>query len=197
MSVIGICGSLRENSNTNKIVKKVAECAGCEFELVYLAKVEVKPCTGCLSCMWTEGHCTIKDGMQELYDKLMDAEAIIIGSPAYYMNVSGAIKCFLDRKFALYFRGIGPPGSPYTGQRPLAGRPAVGVITAAETGEEWAMETLRNHFEINKMSVVGELAEIVGMNNVNDMPGVMERAEKAGKKVGEILTSDEPGKQKE
>jgi multimeric flavodoxin WrbA len=191
MKALGICGSLREDSNTNKIVEKVAVSSGCEFELVYLTNMEVEPCTGCLSCMWTEGQCIIKDGMQELYDKIMKAEAIIIGSPTYYMNVSGAVKCFLDRKFALYFRGIGPPGSPYTGQRPLAGRPAVGVITAAETGHEWAIETLRHHFEINQMSVVGEIVEVVGMKDVNDMPDVMERAEMMGKKLGEMLNPDE------
>ena len=107
------------------------------------------------------------------------------------MNVSGVVKCFLDRKFALYFRGIGPPGSPYTGQRPLAGRPAVGVITAAETGCEWAIETLRHHFEINQMNVIGEIVEVVGMKDVNDMPDVMERAERAGKKLGEMFHHDE------
>lgn len=195
MKVLGVCGSLRKESNTNKLVKKVAVSSGCEFELVYLTDREVEPCTGCLSCMWTEGQCAIQDGMQELYDKIMKAEALIIGSPTYYMNVSGAVKCFLDRKFALYFRGIGPPGSPYTGQRPLAGRPAVGVITASEAGQEWAIETLRHHFEINKMSVVGEIVEVVGMSDVNDMPGVMERTEQVGKKLGEMLTSDESGRQ--
>jgi len=191
LKTLGICGSLREESNTNKLVKKVAVSSGCEFELVYLKDMEIEPCTGCLTCMWTEGHCSIKDGMQALYDKIMHADAMIIGSPTYYMNVSGVVKCFLDRKFALYFRGVGPPGSPYTGQRPLAGRPAVGVITAAETGYEWAMETLRHHFEINQMNVIGEIVEVVGMKDVNDMPDVMERAEQTGKKLGEMLNHDE------
>ena len=196
MKVLGICGSFREDSNTNKLVEKVAVSSGCEFELVYLRNMEVESCTGCLSCMWTEGQCSIQDGMQELYDKIMKADALIIGSPTYYMNVSGAVKCFLDRKFALYFRGIGPPGSPYTGQRPLAGRPAVGVITAGETGHEWAMETLKHHFEINQMNVVGEIVEVVGMNDVNAMPDVMERAERVGKKLGEMLNLNDSGQQR-
>ena len=36
MKILAICGSHREMSNTNKIVKKVAESSGCEFDLVYL-----------------------------------------------------------------------------------------------------------------------------------------------------------------
>ncbi len=187
MKVLGICGSFRDESNTNKIVQKVAESTGCGFELVYLGKVDVQPCTGCLSCMWENGQCAVKDDMQELYGKIMGADAMIIGSPVYYMNVSGAVKCFLDRKFALYFRGIGPPGSPYTGQRPLAGRPAVGVVTVAGGGHERAMESLRRHFEINQMNIVGELAEVVGMGDVDDMPDLMGRVEEAGKKIAEAL----------
>jgi len=187
MKILCVCGSFREESNTNKIVQKVAESSGCEYELMYLEKVEVEPCSGCLTCMWSDGQCAIQDGMQELYEKLMAADGLIIGSPTYYANVSAAVKCFLDRKFALYFRGIGPEGSKFTGQRPLAERPAVGVVTVAREGHERAMETLRHHFEINKMNIVAELAEVVGMNNVDDMPDVMERAQKAGQKLGTSL----------
>jgi multimeric flavodoxin WrbA len=61
MKVLGICGSFRNESNTNRIVQKVAESTGCEFELVYLGKVDVQPCTGCLSCMWENGRCAVKD----------------------------------------------------------------------------------------------------------------------------------------
>jgi multimeric flavodoxin WrbA len=187
MKMLGICGSFREESNTNRIVKRVAESSGCGLELVYLGNLNVGPCIGCLSCMWDEGKCAVQDDMQGLYDKIMGADAMVIGSPTYYMNVSGAVKCFLDRKFALYFRGVGPEGSPYTGQRPLAGRPAVGVVTVAGGGHERAMESLRRHFEINKMNVVAELAEVVGMGDVSEMPEVIERAEKAGRKVADAL----------
>lgn len=196
MKALFVCGSFRENSNTNKILEKIAVSSGCDCELVYLRDMEVEPCTGCLGCMWTEGHCIIEDGMQELYDKIMNAGAIIIGSPTYYMNVSGAVKCFLDRKFALYFRGIGPPGSPYTGQRPLAGRPAVGIITAAERGHERAIETLRRHFEINQMNIVGEIAEVVGVNDVHDMPDIMMKAVRVGIRLGETLNRNSTGQQR-
>ena len=57
------------------------------------------------------------------------------------------------------------------------------------------METLRHHFEINQMRVVGELAEVVGMNDVNFLSDVMERAEKVGEKLGEMLNPNEAGQQ--
>lgn len=187
MKVLGICGSFRNDSNTNKIVERIAAFSGIEFELVYLGKLDIEPCTGCLSCMWDNGNCAVQDDMSPLYEKIMDADAMIIGSPTYFMNVSGAVKCFLDRKFALYFRGVGPAGSLYTGQRPLAGRPAVGIVTVAGKGHERAMESLRRHFEINKMNVVVELAEVMEMNAFENMPAVIKRAEEAGKKLGQAL----------
>jgi multimeric flavodoxin WrbA len=187
MKLLGICGSHRSESNTNKIVKRIAESSGVKFELIYLGQLNIGPCTGCLSCMWSNGQCVVQDDMVLLYEKIMDADALIIGSPTYYMNISGAVKCFLDRKFALYFRGVGPEGSRFTGQRPLAGRPAVGVVTVAGRGHERAIESLRRHFEINKMNVIAELAEVVGMEAFEDMPDLIKRAEEAGKKLRQAL----------
>jgi multimeric flavodoxin WrbA len=187
MNVVGICGSFRSESNTNKIVKRIAESSGHQYELIYLGSLDIGSCTGCLTCMFYNGQCAVEDDMQALYDKIMGADAMIIGSPVYYMNISGAVKCFLDRKFSLYFRGIGPPGSPYTGQRPLAGKPAVAVVTVAGSGHERAMTSLRRHFEINKMNIVAELAEVVGMNDVEDMPEVLQRANDAGRILGKAM----------
>ncbi len=188
MKVLGICASFRDESNTNKIVKKVAESTGLNFELVYLKKTKVKPCTGCLSCAMNEGRCAVEDGMQDVYEKLLAADALVFGSPTYREDVTGAAKCFIDRTIAIYYRGIGPDsGEPYTGKRPLAGRPGVAVVTTAASGRERAAETLKTYFQINRMDVVGVLAEVVGINDVDDMPEVLKRAEGAGKKLGEVL----------
>jgi multimeric flavodoxin WrbA len=188
MKILCVCGSFREESNTNKIVQKVAESSGCEFELVLLSKVKVKPCTGCLTCMTNQGQCVIEDGMQQLYEKMLAANAIVLGAPTYRMDISGGAKCFIDRTIALYFRGIGPDAEiEHLGKRPLAGKPAVAVTTTAGVGHERAEETIRIYFEINKMNVVAELPEVVGINDVDDMPEVLQRAEKAGQKLGAAL----------
>ncbi len=192
MKILAVCGSFRNESNTNKLVKKIAESSGCDFELIYLSKLEIKPCTGCGECMMNEGNCVIDDGMQDIYGKLMVADALIVGSPTYYMDISGAIKCFIDRSMAIFYRGIGPeynPDLPVLGQRPLAGKPAIPVTTVAGAGHERALETIRLFVgDIIKMIVVAEVAEVVGIDDVNDKPEVMKRAEAAGKKLGEFLS---------
>jgi multimeric flavodoxin WrbA len=188
MKILCVCGSLREESNTNKIVKRVAKASGCESEIIDLGKMEIKPCTGCLMCTFNEGQCVIEDDMQKAYDKLMKADAVIIGAPTYFMDISGAVKDFIDRSMAIFYRGIGPDAEiEVLGKRPLAGRPGIAVTTVAGSGHERAIETLRIFLQINKMDVVAELAEPVGMSDVDDMPEVMVRAEEAGKKLGKVL----------
>jgi multimeric flavodoxin WrbA len=189
MKILGICGSLREESNTNKLVKKVVESSGCEHELIYLAGKEIKPCTGCAHCMMNDGECAIKDDMQPIYEKILNADALVVGSPTYFLDVSGATKCFIDRNMALYYRGIGPDAEiEVLGKRPLSGRPAVSITTVAGGGHERTKETLKMFLDYcHKMKIVAELAEPIGMNAVDDMPEVMQRAEEAGKKLGEAL----------
>jgi len=191
MKILAICGSLKDESNTNKLVKKITESSGSDYELVYLAQVEIKPCTGCGECLMNEGQCVIDDDMQNLYDKLMNLDALILSSPTYYMDISGAVKCFIDRSMPIFYRGVGPdynPDMPVLGKRPLSGKPAIPVTTVAGAGHQRAIETLRLFLgDINKMNVVTEIAEVVGVNDVDDMPEVMKRAEEAGKKLGEAL----------
>jgi multimeric flavodoxin WrbA len=191
MKILAICGGMRPDSNTNKLVKKVAEATGFEFEIADFCTLEVKPCTGCSECMMNEGKCPIEDDMQGLYDKLLEADAIIVGSPTYFLNMSGAVKCFIDRSLALFYRGIGPlydPDMPFMGQRPLAGKFGVVVTTVAGAGHEKAIEELANCMGgSHRLNLVDKIAEAIAMNDVDDMPEVIARAEAAGKKLGDAL----------
>lgn len=191
MKILAICGGMREESNTNKLVRKVAESSGCDYDVVELGKLEIKPCTGCSECMMYEGKCPIPDDMQAIYQKMLDADAIVLGSPTYYMNVSGVVKCMIDRSLALYYRGIGPqydPNMPFMGQRPLSGKLGVMVTTVAGAGHEKTMEVLSLCMgESHRMNIIDKIAVPIGMNDVADMPEVMKLAEEAGKKLGNAL----------
>jgi hypothetical protein len=78
---------------------------------------------------------------------------------------------------------------PWLGQRPLAGKPAVIITTVAGGGHERAIETLSICIgDIHKMNLVAKLAEVVQVNDVDDMPEVLSRAAEAGKALGHALT---------
>jgi len=191
MKVLAICGGLRDDSNTNKLVRKITQSCGHEYEIVELSNTEIKPCTGCSSCMMNEGKCAIDDDMQELYEKMMSADAIIIGSPTYYVGIAGAVKCLIDRTIALFYRGIGPmydPDMPFMGQRPLAGKLGIIVTTVAGAGHEKALEALSFCMgEAHRLNLIAKIGEVIEMNDVDDLPEVMKRSEDAGKRLGEAL----------
>ena len=191
MKVLALCGSHRQESNTNKLVKKIAESSGCEFELIYFGGLEIKPCTGCAHCMMNEGQCIIQDDMQGLYDKLIGADALILGSPTYFMDVSGAVKTFVDRTMAIRYRDIGPayhPDMPWLGTLPLADKPLVLVVTVAGSGHLRTLESLEIAMrDCHRMKVTAGLAEVVGMNDVEEMPEVLQRAAECGRKLQAAL----------
>ncbi len=189
--IVAMCGSMREESNTNKLVKKAAEASGCDFELVELGRMSIKPCTGCSMCMMNEGQCPIDDDMQAVYDKLIEADGLIISGPTYFLDISGAVKDFIDRTMAIRYRGVGPeynPDMPWLGNVPLADKPTVLIVTVAGGGHERAIESLKLAFDdCHKVNIVAQQAEPVGMNDVDDMPEVLQRAEETGKKLGAAL----------
>jgi len=101
MKLLAICGSPRKG-NTEFMLEKVLEGAGgVDKELVLLKDLDIKHCDGCCVCEKTE-ECHIKDDIQELLNKLKEADVILIGSPTYFDNVTGLLKDFIDRTLPLY-----------------------------------------------------------------------------------------------
>jgi multimeric flavodoxin WrbA len=99
MKILAISGSPRENGNTEILLGEVldgAKADGAEVELYRVSGKNIQPCDGCWSCM-KEGVCHIKDDMQELYEKLLAADGIIIGTPVYYYAMTAQTKTIIDR----------------------------------------------------------------------------------------------------
>jgi multimeric flavodoxin WrbA len=101
MKILGISGSARKKGNTdilvNKVLSGVAQMGG-ETELIYLSDYHINECRGCDACK-INFECIIKDDMQEIYRKIDEADAIVLGSPTYFYNVSGLVKLFMDRLY--------------------------------------------------------------------------------------------------
>lgn len=105
MKILAINGSHRKGKNTGEMLKAVmagAEATGAETELVELMDYEIKECISCNKCLG-KAECSIKDdGMEELYEKMLAADGIVIGSPVYFSNVTGRLKDFIDRSRPLH-----------------------------------------------------------------------------------------------
>jgi len=102
MKVIAINGSPRKNWNTGTLLSKVLEGAAsqsAETELVNLYDLQYKGCTSCFSCKKIDGEraCAMNDDLTPLLEKLRTADAIVFGSPIYFMSVTAAMGAFMER----------------------------------------------------------------------------------------------------
>ncbi|MEM0487843.1 MAG: flavodoxin family protein [Thermoproteota archaeon] len=103
MKVLAVSCSPRENGNTVKLLNTVLKGAkeeGAEVELYSFAQKNIMPCDGCMSCFET-GECHIEDDFKALYDKLVEADGIVIGTPIYAHGMSAQAKIFIDRTCCL------------------------------------------------------------------------------------------------
>ena len=103
MTILAVCGSARKGGNTETLVRESLKGAGADgAEINILSEMDISGCIGCAACR-AEGAegCVVEDDMQALYEKLRDADALILGSPVFYGEVTGQMKCFMDRWYAL------------------------------------------------------------------------------------------------
>jgi multimeric flavodoxin WrbA len=103
--VVIVKGSPREAGNTAMLAHQVVEgarAAGAKVDSFYLHAMQINPCDACDACHAEPfSGCIVDDDMQEIYPKLMDADAIVIASPVYWFTMSAQTKLFMDRCYAL------------------------------------------------------------------------------------------------
>ena len=100
MKVLGINGSARKDGNTAIIMNKVFEelnKQGIETELVQFAGQVIEPCKACWACGEQKNCVHRKDIFRETFDKMMEADGILLGSPVYSANISASMQAFLER----------------------------------------------------------------------------------------------------
>jgi len=105
IKIIGISCSPREDKFTSNLVKEILAGTEQETEFISLAGKEIKPCRACLGCV-NDNICKQDDDWSKFQNKLLQAEALIIGAPNYYCGINSLAHAFLERFYA--FRHMGP-----------------------------------------------------------------------------------------
>lgn len=104
-NLIAINGSPRRNGNTAQLLQhaiKGAQDAGASAEMINLYALNFKGCVSCFACKLKNrphGTCAMKDDLTPILEKIKSADAIIFGSPIYFMNLSAGMVAFLERLF--------------------------------------------------------------------------------------------------
>lgn len=101
MKIVAINGSPRKGGNITQCLERMGEIfaqEGVEFEAIQLG-AQVKPCLACYHCLNTGSlHCVqTDDGVNELIDKCIAADGILLASPVYHGGIAGNMKCVMDR----------------------------------------------------------------------------------------------------
>lgn len=150
MKVLGINGSAREDGNTAILIWKVfeeLEAAGIETELVQFSGQVIEPCKACWACGGQKNCVHRKDMFRDVFEKMAEADGILLGSPVYSANVSSNMQAFLERAAVV---GDMNPG--------LFTHKVGAAVAAARRGGALQAVDAMNHFFLNhEMYVVGSV----------------------------------------
>jgi len=150
MKVVAFNGSPRSKGNTYHLIRYALdeiEKAGIKTELIQVGGKKVHPCTACGKCFENLDRKCIQenDMVNECIAKMIDADAIIIGTPTYFAGVTPEIKAFMDRAFFV---------AKANGD--LLRRKAGAAIAAERrSGAVCAVDTINHYFGISGMFATG------------------------------------------
>jgi multimeric flavodoxin WrbA len=108
MKTVGFVGSPRVGGNTDILVSEIlrgAAEAGAETDKVLLNQLDIAPCQACETCRRTK-RCRLDDDMQALYETMLSADVLVLGTPIYYWGPSAQLKTFVDRWYAIDQEGL-------------------------------------------------------------------------------------------
>ena len=100
MKVLAVNGSVRKDGNTVLLIHTVFEelnKEGIETELIQLSGKVIEPCKACWACVGKRNCVHKKDLFQEIFEKMTQADGILLGSPVYTANISANMQALLER----------------------------------------------------------------------------------------------------
>ena len=103
MKILGIMGSPRLKGNTDLLLDEAlrgAKSRQAEVEKIVVDKMKITPCREYYGCL-KDGNCVIRDDMDIIIPKLLEADGIIFGTPVHLYNMAAQCKTIIDRTTAL------------------------------------------------------------------------------------------------
>lgn len=179
--VLVILGSPRKKGNSSTLAARIsrgAKSAGAEVETLFLQNLKISPCRGCNTCQKHDSKgCAIKDDMQEIYPKLIKADAWVIASPVYWFTMSAQTKIFMDRCYALpaYAK------NPFAGKR-IAIAMSYGDVDPVKSGCVNALRTFQDAYRYTRSKIVGMVyGSAMKAGEIANNEALMREAEELGK----------------
>ena len=100
MNILILSGSPRKGGNTDLLVEAFVKGASQKHhvEVVSVHDYKVNPCMGCNACFKNKANaCVQNDDMSLIYEKMSQADMLVIASPVYFYGLSAQLKAVIDR----------------------------------------------------------------------------------------------------
>jgi multimeric flavodoxin WrbA len=201
MKILGINGSQRKDGNSYLLIKSafngVKEKSNLiETEILQLKDFEIKPCEAHYSGLhdfenWGCGkkpyRCILKDDFDEVFQKMISADGIILASPLYY-PVPAKLVALMERLMAIvYFAKKADKNYNW----PLTGKPLGIIATSYEDSNILVLKILRKFGFIARMYLAREAKNKVfsvdAKGGIEKNPNSLEEAKKLGSLLARIL----------
>ncbi len=152
MKVVALNGSPRKNGNTALLINTVfdeLQKEGIETEVIQLGGKKIQGCLACMKCFENQDrHCfNDNDILNQLIDKMIEADGIIIGSPTYFANVSTEVKALIDRA------GLVAIANGHL----LSRKVGAAVVAVRRAGATDTFDAINKFFFINQLIVPGSV----------------------------------------
>ncbi|MCD6157253.1 MAG: flavodoxin family protein [Euryarchaeota archaeon] len=185
VKILGISASIRVEGNSEYLLKKALEAAKSvspelvEVEMYKFSGKIISPCGHCLSCI-DHRECILHDDFDEIFEKWLEADAIIYSVPVFHLGLPAHFKAFLDRLGQALF-------ARYQ-DRPPRSMKVIGIIvqgTDLGGGEELATVQLITHaLVMGGIPVSGDPPEsyigAIGWTKRSPLPDAIARMEEQG-----------------
>ncbi len=103
MKLVCLLGSPRAAGITSTIAKHLTATAadlGTETKTFELNRLSYRGCQGCYACKTSHDRCVLGDDLAEVLRAAAAADTLVLATPVYYGDVTGQMKCFIDRTFS-------------------------------------------------------------------------------------------------
>ena len=188
MNILIINGSPHRHGSVATMLHAVVDSLeGVEIHWIDVNDLHVHPCTGCMRCRATDTCVLPADDGHRMAEEVRWCDALVMGSPVYWGNMSGQMKLVFDRIVPAMMgesrRGI--PVALHKGKRAV-------IVTACTTiwPFNWlARETSNTNHAMKEIlhysgfHVVGKLV-LAGTKTRKDIPQrLLDKGRRLGRKL--------------
>lgn len=150
MYALAVNGSPRKGGNTETLLKEVLgelNNEGWETELIKVGGTDIRGCLACSVCFKKKNQqcAQTKDAFNEIYAKMLKADAMILGSPVYFAAVGADLKALIERAGYVAFAN----------NHAFAGKIGAAVVAVRRGGATHTFDSINHMYQMSQMIVPG------------------------------------------